>query len=278
MAEFDFPTAPADEQIYFANGRIFEYNSSKERWESLTTTGSQGIQGVQGIQGLLGNQGIQGRDGSNAGQGIQGIQGAQGSQGNQGFQGVAGEFAGQGIQGIQGTQGIAGEFAAQGIQGIQGTGGAGEQGIQGIQGAQGSQGNQGIQGTGGAGEQGIQGTQGSQGTQGPQGIQGNIGVNTVPSAGNDKTSSYTLQIDDVGDFVSLGSGGSIVIPSNTFSAGDVITIYNNTTGNRTITSSAVTSYITGADVNLSSLTLATRGLATILFTANNNCVISGAVF
>jgi hypothetical protein len=98
----------------------------------------------------------------------------------------------------------------------------------------------------------------------------------VPSAGT-KTSSYTLVSGDAGDFVTIGTGGSIVIPSGVFSAGDVITIFNNTTGNATITSSAVTSYISGADSNVSSVTLFTRGICTILFVASNTCVVSGAV-
>jgi hypothetical protein len=98
----------------------------------------------------------------------------------------------------------------------------------------------------------------------------------VPSAGS-KTTSYTLQIGDKGEFVTIGTGGSIVIPSNTFAAGDVISIYNGTTGDRTITSSAVTSYISGTNVNVSSATLLTRGLCSVLFVANNVCIIAGTV-
>jgi hypothetical protein len=37
---------------------------------------------------------------------------------------------------------------------------------------------------------------------------------TVAQSGSDKTGSYTLATSDVGKFVGVGSGGSIVIPEN----------------------------------------------------------------
>jgi hypothetical protein len=277
MAAFDFPTSPTNGQLYALNGRTYQYNAAKQRWDGFTVNGAQGIQGItgeQGIQGISGNQGVQGIQGT-GGAGEQGVQGITGSQG---IQGIAGSIASQGVQGIQGIEGAGG-------QGVQGT--TGSQGIQGIAGAVASQGVQGIQGTSGAGSQGVQGITGSQGTQGTgaqgiqgitgsQGITGVSGANTVPAAGT-KTSSYTLAAGDVGDFVAIGSGGSIVIPSGVFSTGDIISIFNNTSSNATITSSAVTSYISGADTDVSSITLFTRGLCTILFVGTNICVVSGAV-
>jgi hypothetical protein len=272
MAAFDFPASPTNGQLYALNGRTYQYNAAKQRWDGFTVNGAQGIQGIaggQGIQGISGGQGVQGIQGT----GGAGSQGVQGTTGSQGIQGIAGAIASQGVQGIQGIagvggqgvqgiQGIAGTTASQGVQGIQGTGGAGAQGVQGITGSQGIQ--------------GITGSQGIQGITGSQGITGVSGANTVPAAGT-KTSSYTLAAGDVGDFVAIGSGGSIVIPSSVFSTGDVITIFNNTSSNATITSSAVTSYISGADTNVSSITLFTRGLCTILFVDSNTCVVSGAV-
>ena len=165
----------------------------------------------------------------------------------------------QGIQGITGEQGVQGLVGEQGTQGIQGTGGAGEQGIQGTTGAQGIQ--------------GIQGT----GSQGIQGITGSQAVNTVPSEGT-KTSSYTLSIFDVGGYVTIGSGGSItIVGGGSFSAGDVVSIFNDTSSNATITCSSITSYVSGFNANPSSITLLTRGLCTILFLSSTGCVISGAV-
>lgn len=138
-----------------------------------------------------------------------------------------------------------------------------------------------IQGTSGVrgirGSQGTQGTQGTVGEQGTQGITGAQGASNVPSAGDAKTSSYTLQTSDVGDFVTVNTGGSITIPNNTFSPGDVIVIFNNTTGNITITCTITTAYIGGTDTDKATVTLATRGIATILFISGTVCVITGNV-
>ena len=100
--------------------------------------------------------------------------------------------------------------------------------------------------------------------------------NTVPAVGT-KTSSYTLATSDTGKYVQVGTGGSITIPDATFSEGDVVNIFNNTTGDITITCSITTAYISGTDTDVSSVTLATRGLCTIFFISGTVCVIAGAV-
>jgi len=105
----------------------------------------------------------------------------------------------------------------------------------------------------------------------------NIGYKNVPQSGSDKTTSYSLVTTDVGKFVGVGSGGSITIPNSTFSAGDVVSIFNNTTGNVTITCSITTAYIAGTDTDKSTMTLATRGVATVLFISGTVCVVSGNV-
>jgi len=103
-----------------------------------------------------------------------------------------------------------------------------------------------------------------------------VGYRTVPPVGT-KTGSYTLAVGDVGEYVQVGSGGSITIPNSTFAEGDIITIFNNTTGNITITCTITTAYIAGTNTDKDSMTLATRGLATILFISGTVCVISGNV-
>ena len=103
-----------------------------------------------------------------------------------------------------------------------------------------------------------------------------VGYPNIPAVGT-KTSSYTLATGDVGKYVQVGTGGSITIPNATFSEGDAITIFNNTTGNVTITCSITTAYIAGTDTDKASVTLATRGLATILFISGTVCAISGNV-
>jgi len=103
------------------------------------------------------------------------------------------------------------------------------------------------------------------------------GLREIPQSGSAKTGSYTLATTDVGQFIEIGSGGSITIPDTTFSAGDAISLFNNTTGDITVTCTITTAYIAGADSDVASVTLATRGVATILFISGTVCVISGNV-
>lgn len=71
--------------------------------------------------------------------------------------------------------------------------------------------------------------------------------------------------------------GATTIPDATFAAGDVISLFNNTSGNITITCTITTAYIAGTDADKATVTLATRGLATILFLSGTVCVITGNV-
>lgn len=102
-------------------------------------------------------------------------------------------------------------------------------------------------------------------------------VKSIPQSGSAKTSSYTLTTSDIGSFIEVGSSGAITIPNSTFSAGNAISLFNNTTGNVTVTCSITTAYIAGTNTDKSSVTLATRGVATILFISGTVCVISGNV-
>ncbi len=104
-----------------------------------------------------------------------------------------------------------------------------------------------------------------------------LGFLNVPQSGSDKTSSYTLAIADIGEFVGVGTSGSITIPNSTFAAGDIISIFNNTSGNITITCSITTAYIAGTNTDKDTMTLATRGVATILFISGTVCVVTGNV-
>lgn len=103
-----------------------------------------------------------------------------------------------------------------------------------------------------------------------------IGYRDLPAVGT-KTTSYTLATGDVGKYVQVGSGGSITIPDATFAEGDIVSIFNNTSGTITITCTITTAYIAGTDSDKASVTLATRGVATILFISSTVCVISGNV-
>jgi hypothetical protein len=92
---------------------------------------------------------------------------------------------------------------------------------------------------------------------------------------NTKTSAYTLQKSDVGKYISISSGG-VTVPSGIFSEGDVISVYNNSASNQTITQGiSVTMYISGTSVT-GNRTLSQRGLSTILCVGSNTFIIGGA--
>lgn len=104
-----------------------------------------------------------------------------------------------------------------------------------------------------------------------------LGYRNIPISGSAKTGSYTLATTDVGEYIEVGSGGSVTIPNSTFAAGDVVSIFNNTTGNITITCSITTAYIAGTNTDKDTMTLATRGVCTVLFISGTVCVVTGNV-
>jgi hypothetical protein len=103
-----------------------------------------------------------------------------------------------------------------------------------------------------------------------------VGYRNIPDGGP-KNTSYTLAADDVGKYVQITSGGSITIPDGTFANGDVISMFNNTNAAVTVNCSITTAYIAGTDTDKANVSLATRGIATVLFANANVCVITGNV-
>ena len=103
-----------------------------------------------------------------------------------------------------------------------------------------------------------------------------VGYRTLPPVGT-KTSSYTLAVGDVGEYVQVGSGGSITIPNSTFAEGDVVVVVNNHTAAITITCSITDAYIGGTDTDKATVSLATRGVCNILFLSSTRCIITGNV-
>jgi len=102
-------------------------------------------------------------------------------------------------------------------------------------------------------------------------------VRNIPSAGSAKTTKYTLSISDIGEYVTVGTSGSIEVPNNVFASGNAVSIYNDTTGNVTISLTITTAYIAGTNTDKNSVALATRGLTTILFINPSLCVLTGNV-
>jgi hypothetical protein len=104
-----------------------------------------------------------------------------------------------------------------------------------------------------------------------------VGYKAIPQSGSAKTTSYTLAVGDVGEFIEVGASGSIVVPNATFAAGDAVVIFNNTSGAITLTMSITTAYIGGTDTDVASISLATRGLCNVLFISGTVCVVTGNV-
>jgi hypothetical protein len=104
-----------------------------------------------------------------------------------------------------------------------------------------------------------------------------VGYRNIPQSGSAKTTSYTLATGDVGEFIEVGASGSIVVPDATFSAGDAVVIFNNTSGAITLTMSITTAYIGGTDADKATISLATRGLCNVLFISGTVCVVTGNV-
>jgi hypothetical protein len=167
-----------------------------------------------------------------------------------------------GAAGYTGSKGIDGEYAGMGYTGSASTtpGYTGSIGI----GLKGDVGFTGSASTviGYSGSQGITGFTGSSGT-------------TIPVT--TKSSSYTLQITDNGNLVSISTGG-VTVPSFIFAVGMNVTIFNNSTSTQTITQgTSATMYLAGSPVvTTGNRTLNPHGIATVICVSYNIFAITGA--
>jgi hypothetical protein len=92
---------------------------------------------------------------------------------------------------------------------------------------------------------------------------------------SDKTAAYVLVLSDNGKMINITTGG-VTVNSGIFSAGQNITIYNNSASSQTITQGAgVTMHLAGS-VTTGNRTFAARGICTIVCVGTNTFVISGA--
>lgn len=112
----------------------------------------------------------------------------------------------------------------------------------------------------------------SLGGAGPQGPTGPQGPSDIPQ--NVKTSAYTLVAGDNGKHINITTGG-VTVPSGVFLKGNVVSIFNDSSSNQTITASNVTLYLAGT-ANTGNRTLAQRGLCSVLCVGTDEFVISGA--
>ena len=89
--------------------------------------------------------------------------------------------------------------------------------------------------------------------------------------------SFTLAADHAGKLVrSTGNGSTLTIPQNVFSAGDMISIFNVSTGDNTIAEGTGATLYNTADGATGNRTLGPKGVCTILCTSTNEFIISGS--
>ena len=90
-----------------------------------------------------------------------------------------------------------------------------------------------------------------------------------------QSGAYVLVAGDNGKMINITTGG-VTVNTSIFSAGNNITIYNNSASSQTITQgTSVTMYLAGS-ATTGNRTLAQRGLCTVVCVAANTFVISGA--
>ena len=88
-----------------------------------------------------------------------------------------------------------------------------------------------------------------------------------------ETNAYTLVASDAGKCISADNG--VTVPNGVFAAGDVITIINSATSNKTITQgSGLTMRNVGDDGNYGNVTVKKYAMCTLIFTASSVCFFS----
>jgi len=94
---------------------------------------------------------------------------------------------------------------------------------------------------------------------------------------NSESSSYTLVAADAGKAVALNfTNGSCTINTSIFAAGDVVTIINASTTDKTITKGSGLNLYNTADGTDANRTLSAKGMATLIFVSHDGAYISGA--
>ena len=92
---------------------------------------------------------------------------------------------------------------------------------------------------------------------------------------NTKSSAYTLLATDAGKAIYISSGG-VTVPNAVFSAGDAVTIINNSGSSQTLTQGTSLTMYNTADAATGNRSLSGRGMATIYFADSSTAYISGS--
>jgi len=96
-------------------------------------------------------------------------------------------------------------------------------------------------------------------------------IRTVPT--NTQGSTYTFVAADHGKVII--ASGNITVPPSIFTAGQTVTVYNNTSSSLTIAKGSGVTMYWSTDGTNANRTLATRGVATVLCVGSNTFVITG---
>jgi hypothetical protein len=102
-------------------------------------------------------------------------------------------------------------------------------------------------------------------------------INSVGTTLNSQTSAYVLVAGDAGKTISITTGG-VTVNNSVMSAGDIVSIYNNSGSSQTITQgTGVTLQWAGQSSSTTgNRTLGLYGMATILFLSASSAVITGS--
>jgi hypothetical protein len=92
---------------------------------------------------------------------------------------------------------------------------------------------------------------------------------------NGQAGAYVLVVGDNGKMINITTGG-VTVNSGIFSAGNNITVYNNSASAQTITQGGSVTLRLAGTATTGNRTLAQRGICTIVCVASNEFVISGA--
>lgn len=91
---------------------------------------------------------------------------------------------------------------------------------------------------------------------------------------NTQSGAYVLVVTDSGKHISISTGG-VTIPASVFSAGQAVTIYNNSGSSQTLTQGTSVTLRLAGTATTGNRTLAQYGVATVLCVGSNTFVISG---
>jgi len=109
------------------------------------------------------------------------------------------------------------------------------------------------------------------------GATGAVTINATGSTINSQTGAYVLLAADAGKTISITTGG-VTIPNAVMSAGNIVSIYNNSGSSQTITQGAslTLQWAGQTSSQTGNRTLGLYGMATVIFITASNAVISGA--